>query len=88
MGTTFGLSMVMLVTILTIQGEVTLVVQKKISPIFKHEHQCIESKNNKENLENVVCGKENQSHSSSIGSILEVKDALSRKETPVDKTYS
>ena len=69
-GTTFGLSMVMLVTILTVQGEATLVVPGKISPIFKHEHQKIESKNNKANQEKVVCGKENQSLPSSTGAIL------------------
>ena len=68
-GTTFGLSMVMLVTILTVRGEATLVVPGKISPIFKHEHQKIESKNNKANLEKVVCGKENQSLPSLAGSI-------------------
>ena len=62
--------MVMLVTILMVWGEATLVVLEKISPIFKHEHQGIESKNNKENLTNVVCGKENQSLPSSTGSIL------------------
>ena len=69
-GTTFVLSMVMLVTILTVRGEATLVVPEKISPVFKHEHQGIESKNNKENLANVVCGNENQYLPSSVGSIL------------------
>ena len=101
-GTTFGLSMVMLVTILTVQGEATLVVPGKISPIFKHEHQKIESKNNKANLEKVVCGKENQSLPSSVGSIskgpcclnsnnaaiLEAKDSISRNETLLDRNYS
>ena len=102
MGTTFGLSMVMLVTILMVHGEATLVVPGKISPIFKHEHQGIESKNNKANLENVAYGKENKSLPSSAGSILkgsrclnsnnatilEAKDSVSRKETLLDKNYS
>ena len=92
----------MLVTILTVWREATLVVPEKISPIFKHEHQCIESNNNKSNLENEVGGKENQSLPSSTGSILkgshclnsnnvtilEVKDSVSIKETLLDKNYS
>ena len=69
-GTTFGLSMVTLVTILMVQGEATLVVPEKISSILRHEHQGIESKNNKANQTNVVRGKENQSLPSSTGSIL------------------
>ena len=92
----------MLVTILAVHEEATLVVPEKICPIFKHGHQGIESENNKANLENLVCRKENQYLPSSAGSILkgshclnsnnatilEAKDSISIKETLLDKNYS